>query len=233
MIVKKSNAKPRKKKILTEKDFSSRYQYEFYLEELKYRKMKAIMTENRIEYMRKYLETLLKEQHYPEISVRGILSTYDQIIENEATKTLLENVVHTYENSTFLRKEDIDGLVTEIAEKLTVHLFTVKLTCLLCMTKELARRLEEHGLDEQTIFLTIADFKFKSLETYDLYGIIGVSEWDWFFGFFQLERFVFGRLQFEIVKFERNYDKNGGKYDTGRKNQVRPEVLRTVPGATG
>ena len=160
--------------------------------------------------MRKYLETLLKEQHYPEISVRGILSTYDQIIENEETKTLLENVVHTYENSTFLRKEDIDGLVTEIAEKTTAHLFTIKLTCLLCMTKELARRLEAHGLDEQTIFLTIADFKFKSLETYDLYGIFGVSEWDWFFGFFQLERFAFGRLQFEIVKFRLpHYEKDG------------------------
>ena len=67
--------KPRKKKILTEKDFSSRYQYEFYLEELKYKKMKAIMTENRIEYMRKYFSKTNERNEKERITIHKIANS--------------------------------------------------------------------------------------------------------------------------------------------------------------
>jgi hypothetical protein len=42
-------------------------------------------------------------------------------------------------------------------------------------------------------------------------GICGSFVAWWFPGFFSMTRYALGRLQFEIVKFERNYDKNGVK----------------------
>ena len=160
--------------------------------------------------MRKYIENLLMVYGYAEGCVNAVLSTYDKVQENCKAKLLFDNIVNEYKSSEILNEEEIRVKIKKIADNIAIHIFTVQLMCLLCMTKELRRRLELRGFDEETIFLTIADFKFKTLETYDIYNIHGVCHLEWFFGFFTLNRFAFGRLQFEIVKFRLNYYEKDG-----------------------
>jgi hypothetical protein len=55
----------------------------------------------------------------------------------------------------------------------------------------------------------MADLKYKLDECLLVYGIVGSFVAKWFVGFFNLTRFGIGRLQFEVIPFRDNYNKNG------------------------
>ena len=53
------------------------------------------------------------------------------------------------------------------------------------------------------------DLRYKLEECKVVYGVRGSFVPGWFGGFFKLNRFGLGRLQFEVINFNANYEKNG------------------------
>ena len=58
---------------------------------------------------------------------------------------------------------------------------------------------------------TVLDLKWKLIECKDIKGIRGSFVAGWFGGFFKLERFALGRMQFQIITIDRDYEKYGVK----------------------
>ena len=65
----------------------------------------------------------------------------------------------------------------------------------------LKQKFEKHGLCDDIFYESARDFVYKLRECKAVYGTDGFFV-DWFFLFFDLKLFAFGRLQYEIATFE-------------------------------
>ncbi len=161
------------------------------------------------EEMRNYICGFLKEYEYDRLSSDYLLSTYDQIIANLETCSLMEQILQLYHTDYRCEFGVILDNADQIAQKIEIHEFTVELLVFICLSKHLKELYLEKGIALEYYRKSMADLKYKLDECMLVYGIVGSFVAKWFVGFFHLTRFGIGRLQFEVIPFDDNYNKNG------------------------
>ncbi len=62
---------------------------------------------------------------------------------------------------------------------------------------ELYEKYQERGIDEQIFYDSMSDLKWKLMECRELRGVWGNDTFGWSHGFFIMDRYALGRLQFE------------------------------------
>jgi len=154
--------------------------------------------------MREYLKGFLLECEYPSAATQELMFAYDKIAAN--SKDDFEKLISEYEKS-----YDIDYIaaiekMNGISLASSVHEYTGALLLFLCYTRGLRGYYEERGISYEIFKNTVLDLKYKMDECLCVKGIAGTFVAKWFAGFFRLERFALGRLQFEIVEFGCEYD---------------------------
>lgn len=161
------------------------------------------------EEMRGYIGDFLKEYEYDQSSSNDLLSSYDQILSNPETRSLMEQILKLYSSDYGC---DFDGIfynADRIAQILEIHEFTVELLVFICLSKHLRELYLEKGIALKYYQKSMADLKYKMDECILVYGIVGSFVAKWFVAFFRLTRFGIGRLQFEVIPFGDHYNKNG------------------------
>lgn len=161
------------------------------------------------EEMRNYICGFLKEYEYDRESSDYLLSTYDQMIANPETRSLTEQILQLYNADYGCDFGVILDHADQIAQKINIHEFTVELLVFICLSKHLKELYLEKGIALEYYRKSMADLKYKLDECMLVYGIVGSFVAKWFGGFFRLTRFGIGRLQFEVIPFGDNYNKNG------------------------
>ena len=99
--------------------------------------------------------------------------------------------------------------MTKLSHRAGIHEYTGHMLLFSCMSGTLKRYYQEAGIEEQIWFQTMFDLKYKLIECKNVYDIWGVFVAGWYDKFFNMTRFGIGRLQFDIVPFQRYYEKNG------------------------
>ncbi len=79
---------------------------------------------------------------------------------------------------------------------------TADMLLLLLATSYLHDEYEKKALPDKLFFDTMCDLKIKLSECYDTYGIFGCFCADWMAGYFRLERFALGRLQYDVTSYK-------------------------------
>lgn len=178
--------------------------------------------------MRDYLISFFKEFEYDKIDEQYLLKTYDKIIHNELTSKILYDALSDYESNIKLDfEEQIINRAKTIAKAIDVHPYTTELLVFMCLTKHLREVYIDKGLDMQIFHNSILDLKWKIEECKVVKGICGSFVANWFCGFFTLERFALGRLQFEIISSPIDYDKNGVKLEKNITKVINVHIPRT------
>ena len=178
--------------------------------------------------MRDYLISFFKEFEYDKIDEQYLLKTYDKIIHNELTSKILYDALSDYESKIKLDfEEQIINRAKTIAKAIDVHPYTTELLVFMCLTKHLREVYIDKGLDMQIFHNSILDLKWKIEECKVVKGICGSFVANWFCGFFTLERFALGRLQFEIISSPIDYDKNGVKLEKNITKVINVHIPRT------
>lgn len=159
--------------------------------------------------MKKYLIAFFEKFSYPEEAARVLLQAWEKIMNGPETKEKFEALLARYEadrNADFQKLlEDMEG-VSAAAE---IHKYTGDLLLPICMSQKLREYYQEDGLSEEMWFTSMCDLKYKLIECHEIYGIWGTFVAGWFSRFFYVTRFGFGKLQFETVTFEKQYEKDG------------------------
>lgn len=161
------------------------------------------------EEMRNYICGFIQEYEYDRLSSNCLLSTYDQIIANPETCSLIQQILQLYNTDYRCEFGVILDNADRISQMLEIHEFTVELLVFICLSKHLKELYLEKGICLEYYQKSMADLKYKLDECMLVYGIIGSFVAKWFVGFFHLTRFGIGRLQFEVIPFGANYEKNG------------------------
>ncbi|MBO5070399.1 MAG: hypothetical protein J6C37_08565 [Roseburia sp.] len=159
--------------------------------------------------MKKYLCKFFKEFSYPEEACELLEQTYDRIYSDESLKDEFEELLKCYENQIDCDFSKLLEQMTAISSKADIHVYTGNMLLLICLSKTLKQYYLTAGVDEQIWFTSMCDLKYKLMECKCVYDIWGTFVPAWFGWFYSMRRFAFGKLQFEVIPFRRNYEKEG------------------------
>lgn len=159
--------------------------------------------------MKTYLESFLTEYEYPADPISVILGAYERVVSSH--KGEFDSLIAEYEAD-----RNVDHLAAienmkQISEASGIHEYTGALLLFLCYTRGLRKHYTEEGIDLQIYRATVLDLRYKLDECICVHDVVGTFVANWFIGFFKLERFALGRLQFEIAELGCEYERNGLK----------------------
>lgn len=161
--------------------------------------------------MRQYLECFFEDFKYDKSDAKYFLEVYDIIASDKDAIGFLQEALMLYNNNIKCDYNKILEYCGRIALKIKIHEFTIELLMFFCLSKRLSEVYTERGIDREIFYNSMLDLKYKLEECKLVKGIRGSFVAFWFIGFFDLTRFALGRLQFEVVEFKRNYEKDGCK----------------------
>ena len=161
--------------------------------------------------MREYLLYAFKYFEYENSDAQFLLSAYDKITADAECLKLWNAGIALYENDYMCYQGDILKIADEVAEKLYLDNYTTRLLAYICMTRHAKKLYTDHGYSEEIYKNSMLDLRYKLDECKAVRGVIGSFVAEWFYGFFTLERLALGRLQFELQKFGKTYEKDGKK----------------------
>jgi hypothetical protein len=127
------------------------------------------------------------------------------------------SIVSDYENGV---KKDFSAILKEAREcgkAAEIHEYTADLLICVCMTRGAEKFYAEKGISTEIYENSFLDLKYKLEECKLVKGVIGTFVAFWFNRWFDLTRFAFGRLQFEIVEAECDHEKDGKTVKKGDK----------------
>ena len=161
--------------------------------------------------MKNYNHALLvMEKHdYPTEAREVIIRAEEKILADEKANKIYESMYRAYwlKNRNF---GDFGDKVEALAELIGEHKYTVNFVLLLNCTKPLLAKYRKEKIDEEIYWRSVLDLKSKMIECKENYDIWGTFVEFWFKGFYELNRFALGRLQFEYSDFWCDmYIKNG------------------------
>lgn len=167
--------------------------------------------------MKAYLNDFFESCEYTAEDTAFLIATYEKIMQNEEAAKLWNQAVSMYEENIRCNQKEILALADRAAEMLSLHQYTAELLIFVCMTRKLKKEYEKRGLHMKIYQDTVLDLKYKTKECKLVKGIVGTFVAQWFFKFFNMTRFALGRLQFQIVEFEYEYEKDGVRLKRGSK----------------
>ena len=88
------------------------------------------------------------------------------------------------------------------AKQADIHPYTYFFYFLFIATKRLHGLYKACGIEESIFFNSMKDLSYKLKECQAIYQIAGTSIFDWFPGFYRLQRFGLGRLQYDITTYD-------------------------------
>ena len=159
--------------------------------------------------MKENLIKHLEEFDYPEEYRAAFIPAMDSLLLNDDAKALLSYHVNEYKEGR-LHWEEIKTDAKKCAESVGIHEYTAMFLFYTSLIPYSYHYFDEKGLGYTEWYDSMIDFKWKVDECMKCYGIIGVFV-DWFKEFFTADRVAFGRLQFNLV--EADYDYNSCQFD--------------------
>jgi len=157
--------------------------------------------------MRTYLHEFMTSYDYPREAVDTLLTAYDILSQNTDFQKLLE----IYDRDRFC---DYKALLTEckeISAQTGIHTYTVEFLMFMCFSRKLREIYLENGYSETLWRQSMLDLKCKMMVCKHVKNIWGMFVAWWYDGFFRLERFGLGRMEFELFAFPLDYYEKDGK----------------------
>jgi len=97
--------------------------------------------------------------------------------------------------------DDLKQSLKMLAEETNIHPYTLDLYVLFVAAKKLTVVYEDNHLSVEMFICAMKDLVYKTKECLAVHGVLGTDVFDWFPGFYRLQRFAFGRLQYDVCKF--------------------------------
>ena len=177
--------------------------------------------------MIEYVLSFMNELGFDKEAVASLSADIEKIYANEDAKALFAGAVDDYERDIHSNYTELREAAKRAGEIVGVHAYSAELLLFICFSKHLRELYRLRGISDRIWFDSMSDLKWKLWECKAVKGIWGSFVAGWFPGFFNLTRFALGRLQFEIVAFDGEYEKNGRSLKKGDK-VINVHIPRTL-----
>lgn len=177
--------------------------------------------------MKTYALSFMTEIGFDDEAIEALSSDLERMLAEPESKGILENQVALYETDVNRNYGEILSETDRAAEIAGVHKYSAELMIFILFSKHLRALYRERGISDRIWFDSMCDLKWKLWECKAVKGSWGSFVAGWFPGFFNLTRFALGRLQFEIVEFDGEYEKDGKRLKKGDK-VINVHIPRTL-----
>lgn len=176
--------------------------------------------------MKNRIASLMYRLAFPADSIEEIANAADKLYTSRELSSAFESIVKRYDETEFCDYMQMLEDMKALSQNAKIHEYTGAILLLLAMCDTLKKRYEERGISEEIYYGTVSDLKYKNEECRLLFDVSGTFVAPWFPGFFRLERFALGRLQFEIIKLGLDCECKGVKL-TRDNNAINVHIPRT------
>lgn len=154
------------------------------------------------------LKSFGKEHSFPEEARYALGEALRAVCRNDRLFELFRSYEERYWENPCM---DYESLWKDLkaAEEEGISEYTLDLLFLIGISRRTWELYEEKGISREVFHDSMADMHWKLLECHRMYGIWGTFVAGWFPWWFELKRFALGRLQFELIPFEDEYEKDG------------------------
>ena len=164
-----------------------------------------------------YLNDFFTRFDYPAPAIDALTKVYDAVQADDDAKAAFDGYLSEYIGNTHCDfGAQIRGCA-DLARRLGLSPYTLQLLLFICHSKHTLTLYRAAGIDEQIWHDSMLDLKYKLYECDAVYGVWGSFVCEWFPGFFTLERFALGRLQFEWDKLGKAYQGQGVSLPEGTR----------------
>lgn len=159
--------------------------------------------------MKDFLMEFMADFDYPQEAQQVLLEAYDTVCANGDSAQAFAQLLKIYQGDMNCDYRYLIDSMQEISKNVGIHNYTGQLLLFICLAKQLKVYYCQKGVDLAVWKTSVLDLRCKLFESKLVHGVWGSFVSSWFPGFFKMTRFGLGRLQFELVKFERNYTAKG------------------------
>ena len=161
--------------------------------------------------MKAYLQHFFEEFSYEKEDADFLTAAYDAIAGDTEAHSLWQASLSLYEADVKTNFDVLLSNASRAGERVGVHPFTAELLMSICLSESMRKHYKKAGYSDALFCDTILDLRYKLTECKRVKGVIGSFVASWFSGFFDLSRVTLGRLQFEIIPFDTEYERDGKK----------------------
>lgn len=141
---------------------------------------------------------ICRRLHFPPEAEVSLCAHLARIMEQEAAAGWLAQARELYFSGA---PEGHAELLQRIADKTGIHRYAVDLVFLLWCVPRLREKYREAGLPGELLWETMSDLRSKLMECKAVHGLWGNFVAYWYRGFYTLQRFRLGRLEYEIKPY--------------------------------
>jgi hypothetical protein len=154
-----------------------------------------------------FLTDFLQKYDFPAEGSKSLLCSFDQILSHSQLSDVLLTAVQTYESCATTQEAIMELLqrVKTAAAETDIPTEAVELLFFMLCMKPLKERFNTLGLSEDYYAGVARDLRSKLNECHAVRGIWGSFVAHWFPRFFVPNRFVMGRLQYELITIPEQY----------------------------
>lgn len=153
-----------------------------------------------------FIQKLMAECDYPKEAVDTFTAVLDRLDNEKSFARSFDAKLQQYIWKRNHLNDKIYSALTVLAKRKGINPYTLHFVYLLSLAEELHARYVLMGLSEELFHDTIMDLRYKLIECMECKGVPGTFVAGWFDGFYQLDRFCYGRFQFELSDYGRDED---------------------------
>ena len=155
------------------------------------------------------IQCLMQDFAFPMEAQTEIIFAYKTAFQDLAKKNQLQTYLQAYEKDCQAGIMEAIQLCARIAEEGRVNVYSVYMAVLILFADYAKAHYALCGFCAQVWKDNFIDFRYKLEECKLVKGVWGTFVPTWYIGFLKVDRFSFGKLQFEKGFFCREYCKNG------------------------
>lgn len=166
--------------------------------------------------IRQSLNYYIERLCFPIDAKEDLLSAFDKIAANGSTFPRFCAILEAYEKECAIHFPPVQQEMEALCEAVGVHPYTGKLLLYLSLADGMRAHYRTRGIDETLFWNALADLGYKLEECRLVHEMNGSFVGNWFAGFYKLERFALGRLQFELTSVKKPYTCAGFSLSEGQ-----------------
>ena len=166
-----------------------------------------------------YLQDFFVKYDYPQAGAAALLEHLDSICRHPQMRAVMQQAVSAYESWQEPTRENIQNLLVQVrqgAQEWNFQTESTELLLFLLLCPHLEQLYLNKGLSQDWFAGVTRDLRSKLNECHTIRGIWGSFVADWFVRFFAVDRFVPGRLQFELIAIPESYCPEGYAHMAGK-----------------
>ena len=177
--------------------------------------------------MKAYAIDFMTELGFDAEAIEVLSADLEKMLSNTESESIYTKYVALYEENVNLNYGEMLSEIDKAAELVGVHKYSAELLIFISLAKHLRELYKEKEIPDRIWFDSMCDLKWKLWECKAVKGMWGSFVAIWFPRFFNLTRFALGRLQFEVVEFDGEYQKDGKTLKKGDK-VINVHIPRTL-----